>query len=68
MNKAYERILFRFIRAFLAGAISTMIVVLPFSGSSWGEIRIWLGSLVFAGLIGGITGLIMAADKYFRHK
>ncbi|NHZ84606.1 MAG: hypothetical protein GWP19_01835 [Planctomycetia bacterium] len=57
----------RFLRASIAGSIATMIIVLPFQGNTWDDIQMWLGSLFLAGFVGGLTGLIMAIDKYFRN-
>jgi hypothetical protein len=67
MNKELlKSILWRFIRGGIAGAVSTMIVLLPLSATSWREVGVVLASLGVAGTIGGISGLILAIDKYCR--
>jgi hypothetical protein len=65
MNGITKRVLLRFVRAFVAGAVGTMVTIVPLTGS-WNELGTWLSSLALAGIIGGISGVLMAADKYFR--
>lgn len=60
------RVLLRFIRGFVAGAIASMATIVIFTGNGWSELKTWLIALSLAGLTGGITGGIMALDKYFR--
>ena len=62
----YKRVLLRFLRGGFAGSISTMIVLLPLSATSWREIGTILASLSVAGTMGFITGFILAVDKWFR--
>jgi len=61
-----NRLLKRFVRAFIAGAAASMAVFGTFSGSNWSDVAIWINALALAGIVGGISGLIMAVDKYFR--
>lgn len=63
-----KSILWRFVRAFIAGAVSTMVILMPFSANSWTEMQTWLMALALAGSVGGISGLIQGIDKYFRYK
>jgi len=65
MTAKTKSVVLRFLRAFVAGAASTMVTVVPLTGG-WKELGVWLSSLALAGIIGGITGCLMAADKYFR--
>ena len=67
MTEKQKSILLRFVRAFLAGAVSTMIVIVPMAGS-WTELGQWLSALSLAGIIGGISGVLMATDKALRSK
>ena len=60
-----KSLILRFIRAFVAGAVSTMIIVVPLTGT-WNELGSWLSSLALAGIIGGISGILQALDKYLR--
>jgi hypothetical protein len=61
------RLLKRFGRAFIAGAVATMSSLALFTGSSWKELGVWLSALVLAGVVGGITGTIQAVGLYFRN-
>ena len=57
-------------KGFLAGAISTMTVVISTmhysAETTWTDLSVWIGSLCLAGIIGGLTGIILAADKLRR--
>lgn len=59
-------LLLRFLRAFVAGAVSVMITVMPLSTGSWTDLGKWLSGLALAGIIGGISGVLMALDKWVR--
>lgn len=65
MDTAVKSLLLRFIRAFIAGAVSTMVTTLTFTGN-WNDLNAWLSSLALGGIVGGISGLLMAIDKYLR--
>jgi hypothetical protein len=60
------RVFLRFLRGFVAGAISSMVLVVSYSGSDWSELRSWLSLLVVAGVSGGISGGLLALDKAIR--
>lgn len=64
----FKIVALRFIRAFVSGAVSTMVAVLPLSATSWTEVGTWLNALALSGIIGGVTGVIMALDKLYRTK
>lgn len=66
MTDLVKSVLLRFIRAFVAGAVSVMITVVPMSSLGWNNLKTWLSALILAGIVGGISGVIMAADKYLR--
>lgn len=58
----------RFGRAFVAGAVSTMVAV-PVIGATtadWRSLAAWCSLLAFAGIVGGISGVIQGVDKYIR--
>ena len=65
MSEIIKSVLLRFARAFVAGAVSVMITTLTFSGG-WTELRAWLSSLALGAIVGGISGVIQATDKYLR--
>lgn len=60
-------VLKRFLKGFLAGAVSAMITFYG-SGSigGWSEFSDWIGALAFAGTMGGIGGGLLALDKFFN--
>ena len=63
-----KAILFRFIRGFIAGFVGTAVSLAPFAGNSFNELSDWLFGLAIAGVVGGISGGLLALDKYFRAK
>lgn len=63
----FKRILFRFLRGAIAGAVSTMAVIIP-AVNGWEELSIWLSTLALAGIVGAITGGLLALDKWIRNK
>lgn len=65
MEQIIKSVLLRFTRAFVAGAVSTMVTTLTFSGG-WAELPAWFSSLGLGAIVGGISGLLMATDKYLR--
>ena len=62
---------FRFLRGGISGAVASMATILgagTYSNgiSSLADLELWYVSLVFAGLVGFTSGVILTADKYFR--
>ena len=66
MNDRIKRALWRFLRAFVAGAAATMTTVTILNADSWNEIGLWLNALAISGVIGGVSGAIQAINKYAR--
>ena len=56
----------RFLRGAMSGAVSTMVVIQFTGGNSFSDLKAFMFSLTIAGFIGGVTGGLMALDKYFR--
>lgn len=54
----------RFLKAFIFGALSATTMVAAFSGSDFGELQIWLKTISFVLLTGGINGVLMALQKW----
>ena len=65
MQELTKTLILRFVRAFVAGAVGTMVVIVPLS-NSWADLGGWLSALALSGIIGGISGVLQTADKYFR--
>lgn len=56
----------RGLRAFIAGFLAAAAAISISDVSSWSDLSAALGNIFFAGVIGGISAVIMAGDKYFR--
>lgn len=62
-----EQVLWRFVRGGLSSALSTAVTVTYFTGvQTWEQAATAFNALALTLLIGFVTGVIMAADKYFR--
>ena len=61
-------VLFRFLRGYFSGAVAalTTAVALAPATNDWSALETWFGHLLFASIIGGITGGVLALDKYVR--
>lgn len=58
----------RFARGFAAGAVSAMLLISTADIVGTTELKAWLFRLAISGTVGGITGGLLALDKYFRWK
>lgn len=56
----------RFVRAFLSGFFATAGLVTISSVTTWSDLATALNGLALAGIVGGITGILMAGDKLLR--
>lgn len=54
----------RFLKAFVFGALSATTMVAAFSGANFDELQIWLKTVSFVLLTGGINGVLMALQKW----
>ena len=59
-------ILARFLRGFFAGAVASMAAITINQAASWKEVIDIFNSLALSAVIGGISGGILALDKYLR--
>jgi len=64
MNIKFQSIFNRFLKGAIASAITSMGVVSISQPSVWGEFSTILSSLAIAGVYGGITGLLLALQKW----
>ena len=62
----FKILLARFLRGFAAGAISAAAILSPVALQEINDLTRWLVLLLIAVVQGGITGGILALDKYFR--
>jgi hypothetical protein len=56
----------RFVRGFAAGMVGSFAALSPVVFNSWADVHTWLITAGFAALSGGLTGGILALDKYLR--
>jgi len=56
----------RFIRGFVSGAVSSMVMVNMVGVNTFEDMKIFFMSLCYSMIIGGISGAILAMDKGIR--
>jgi hypothetical protein len=61
-----KSVLLRFIRGGISTMIASMATLAIFAGQNFEDIKGWLIALAIAGFTGFVSGVILAADKYFR--
>jgi hypothetical protein len=66
-QELFIRLCWRFGRAFIAGAVGTMVTIIPMTGNSWNDLAVWLSTLALAGAVGGISATIQAIGLYLRN-
>lgn len=62
----FKMIFARFLRGFIAGAVSAAAILSPVTMQDFNSLTHWLILLLIVVIQGGITGGILALDKYFR--
>lgn len=68
MSDKTKAVLKRFAKGLISGAVTTMAVVPVISPADFKQIKIWLITLVLAGIVGGVNGLILAVQKWASWK
>jgi hypothetical protein len=64
MSTKTKSVLMRFFKGFVSGAITTMSLVVVFVPQNLVELKVILSALAFAGIAGGINGLLLAINKW----
>jgi len=64
----FKAVLVRLLKGTIAGAVSTMAMVTITQPVVWTDILLTLKALALAACIGGITGLLMALQKWVSWK
>jgi len=57
----------RFLKGFISGAITSMLLVTVATPSSWTELAVILNILGLAGIAGGINGALLAGQKWYSY-
>ncbi|MEM5784990.1 MAG: hypothetical protein QW469_00425 [Candidatus Aenigmatarchaeota archaeon] len=68
MTDKAKSILYRFLRGFVAGAVATMTTITIAQAVTWKDVIDILNNLAIAGITGGISGGLLALDKYLRYE
>lgn len=61
-----KSVILRFVRAFAAGFIAVAAATSFTNIQTWGDLQSALAAIALSGTVGGMTGLIMAIDKWIR--
>ena len=64
MNIKTKSIIMRFVKAFIGGFTSSILVVGIAQATGWAEFASILNALLIVGLIGGLSGLLLALQKW----
>ena len=70
-NNLFKRVVARFTRAFIAGAFASMATLgsaMTLNGADWSVLLNWLGLLIVAGIVGGVSAGVQSVDLYLRNK
>ena len=67
MNK-WTSIGLRFLKAFIAGSLSTAVLITVTDPTNWQEVSYAFAALATSMMVGGINGVIMAAQKWWSWK
>lgn len=63
-----KSVLKRLLKGFIAGAVGSMSIIVIASPANFNEIAILLKALLLAGVGGGISGLLLALQKWASWK
>lgn len=66
MYSKTKAVFYRFLRGAAASAVASMVMIQVSGVNSFTDVTTFLKALTIAGIVGGITGGLMALDKYFR--
>lgn len=69
MDQIYSKgkmVAYRFLRGAVAGAVASMVGLQMVGAQSFSDVQAFLTSLAISGIMGGVTGGLLALDKYFR--
>lgn len=64
MSQKTKSVLMRFLKGTISGAVSSMTLVSLATPVVWSDFKAILFSLAIAGVFGGLTGLLLALEKW----
>lgn len=64
MSQKIKSVLIRFLKGFISGAVSSMTLVSLSAPVVWSDFKGIFTALGIAGLFGGLTGLLLALEKW----
>lgn len=56
----------RFVRGFVAGAVSSMLMINFVAVNTFADLKVFLTALTLSAVVGGMNGALLAVDKYLR--
>lgn len=68
MYSKTKAVFYRFLRGAGASAVASMVMIQVSGVNSFEDVETFLKALIIAGFVGGVTGGLMALDKYLRIK
>lgn len=63
-----KSVLNRLLKGFISGALASMGLIVITTPVNWADIKVLLTLLAFAGIGGGINGLLLAGQKWASWK
>ena len=68
MSIKTKSLILRFVKGFVSGAITSMIMVTAAAPSNWTELSSIGTILTVSGIFGGLNGLLLSIEKYLGWK
>ncbi len=56
----------RFVRGFVTGAVSSMLMINFVAVNTFADLQVFLTALALSAVVGGMNGALLAIDKYLR--
>lgn len=56
----------RFVRGFVTGAVSSMLMINFVAVNTFADLQVFLTALALSAIVGGMNGALLAVDKYLR--
>lgn len=66
MNGLTKALVLRFVRSFVAGAVSSMLIINIGAVNTFTDLKVFLSALALSAIVGGVNAILLTADKYLR--